>query len=439
MASLTVLRNPAEEAIISRFPAAKANLPGDAAVAALRERAFTTLRDKGLPHRRVEQYKYTDLRALMREAAPVAAEPEAGVTIKHEPLLTGAVHIKLSNGWFRRSELSLPACVTVARLKDAIAQGHPLIAQWFGKATALGGDDAALALNAAFMADGVVVHISKNASVEEPILIDFAIDAKEALSIYPRALIVVDEGAKATIVEHYHGPGSVATQANGVVELIVGDRATVEHVRLDETGDRALSLSSRGVWLGREANLSSLNVTANPAAARHQVFATFAGRDGNASIRGATLVRGSQHADSTLLVDHVEPGGVSRELFRTVLDGEATGVFQGKIIVKQKAQKTDGRMASNALMLSDGATMNNKPELEIFADDVQCAHGATCGALDDDLLFYLMARGISRREAEGLMIESFVGETIETVENEALRDILTARVEAWLTERLSAV
>jgi Fe-S cluster assembly protein SufD len=161
----------------------------------------------------------------------------------------------------------------------------------------------------------------------------------------------------------------------------------------------------------------------------------FGGADARLTLNGGMLGLSKQHFDSTLVVDHAEPNGESRELFRTVLDGEATGVFQGKIIVRQKAQKTDGRMASNAVMLGPETTMNNKPELEIFADDVLCAHGATCGALDDDLLFYLMARGLPRKEAEALMVESFVAETLEPVADEGLREALTGQIEAWLRAR----
>lgn len=432
MASLTVLRNPTEEAIIARFPAAKASVPSNATIAPLREKAFSTLRDKGLPHRRVEQYKYTDLRALMRDAAPLAQAPVGAASAP--AVIGGACRVSLLNGFFQSADQA-PAGVTIVRLQDALAANHPLIAKWFGKSVKLGGDDAALALNAAFFADGVVVHVAEGAEVAQSILLDFVTEGSAAASVYPRALVVLEAGARASLIEHHRGPAGVATQANSVIEIIVGDKAAMDHVRLDETGDQSLSLSSLGVWLGGESTISSFNMNAVASAARHQVFATFAGRDAKASIRGATLVRNKQHADSTLVVDHAEPGGESRELFRTALDGEATGVFQGKIIVQQKAQKTDGRMASNAIMLSDGATMNNKPELEIFADDVQCAHGATCGALDDNLLFYLMARGIPRREAEGLMIESFIGETIEPIENEAIRDALTARVADWIAAR----
>ncbi|WP_342362690.1 Fe-S cluster assembly protein SufD [Terrarubrum flagellatum] len=431
MTNLTVLRNPAEEALISRFPEAKASL-GGGPVDLARERAFAALREKGLPHRRVEQYKYTDLRALMREAAPLAPEP-TGDLEKKALLIADAGRLSFVNGWYRDAS-GVPAGVSVSRLKDALAKKDAVVETWYGKAVKLGGDDAILALNAAFVGDGAVIDVKGD--VETPLLLDFAIAADAPLSIYPRVLVVVEAGAKLTLVEHIHGPAGVANQIASLVELVVGDGATVEHIRLDETGDVALSLSSLAVWLGQEANLSSLNMSANAAASRYQVFATFGGRDAKASIRGATLVRGKQHADATLLVDHVEPGGESRELFRTVLDEGATGVFQGKIIVRQKAQKTDGRMASNALMLSDDAAMNNKPELEIFADDVQCAHGATCGALDDDLLFYLMARGITRKQAEALMIESFVGETIEPIGHEGLREALVARVEDWLKARI---
>jgi Fe-S cluster assembly protein SufD len=147
------------------------------------------------------------------------------------------------------------------------------------------------------------------------------------------------------------------------------------------------------------------------------------------------MIKGRQHADSTLVVSHAAQHCTSRELFKTVVDDEATGVFQGKIIVEPQAQKTDGRMMSASLLLSEGASMNNKPELEIFADDVQCGHGATSGALDEDLLFYIMARGVPRAEAESLLVQAFLGEAIETVADDGVHDALIALVEEWLRAR----
>jgi Fe-S cluster assembly protein SufD len=165
------------------------------------------------------------------------------------------------------------------------------------------------------------------------------------------------------------------------------------------------------------------------------VFVRFAGEGTIAGIRGASLLKGRQHADTTLVADHVVPDCTSREVFKSVLDGESRGVFQGKIIVRPHAQQTDAKMATHALLLSETAEADNKPELEIFADDVQCGHGATCGDLDEDLLFYLKARGIPGKEAEALLIQAFVGEAVEGIEHAGLRDALMESVAAWLETR----
>jgi Fe-S cluster assembly protein SufD len=238
-----------------------------------------------------------------------------------------------------------------------------------------------------------------------------------------------------TLIESHEGPDGVTYQTNGVVEIVVGDHAKVRHVRLNAEGGHALSLSTLTAKLGAHVSFNSLNVVSGPGVSRHQVFLAFAGEHTEARIDGAAMLKGRQHADSTLVVDHAVPCCTSRELFKTVVDDEATGVFQGKIIVQPHAQKTDGRMMSAALLLAEGGTMNNKPELEIFADDVQCAHGATCGQLDEDLLFYLMARGLPRRDAESLMVQAFLGEALEVVEDEPLREALVGVVEAWLRAR----
>ena len=168
---------------------------------------------------------------------------------------------------------------------------------------------------------------------------------------------------------------------------------------------------------------------------RNQLFLRFDGEGTLASVRGATLLKGRQHVDVTMVADHTVPGCTGRQLFKTVLDGEARGIFQGKIIVRAEAQKTDARMATHALLLSDMAEADNKPELEIFADDVQCGHGATSGDLDEDLLFYLKARGIPAEEAESLLIQAFVGEAVEGIEHAGLRDALMDHVADWLKAR----
>lgn len=435
-AKVTPIRSAAETALIERFSAAKAELPG---FPLQREAAFARFAATGLPTRRVEAWKYTDLRGAMREAAPLAARPNEAETIVAlkgpSPLAgRGAVTLSFVNGHHVATESAAPAGVTVTPLLVALSQGDPLLSRIGALELARG--DVALALNTAFMTDGAIIHVAAGAEIAGPIALRFVTSGAGPVFTAARVLMVVEEGAKVTLIESHEGQGAMAHQPNTAVEIIAADRATVQHVRLGVNGEKTIALSTLTADLGAEASLTSVNVALSGAVTRHQVFARFSGGDARAQINGATLLQGEQHADSTLVVEHAaEPGGESRELFRTIIDDEAAGVFQGKIIVQPHAQKTDGRMASNAVLLSEGAAMYNKPELEIFADDVACAHGATCGALDDELLFYLMSRGISKPEAEALMVESFVGEAIDFIEDEAVREVLHGLVQDWLAAR----
>ncbi len=224
-------------------------------------------------------------------------------------------------------------------------------------------------------------------------------------------------------------------QVNSAVELEVGDGAHVDHVKITAEGAGAFHVSTLMAAIGAHARFNEFLFTTGGSVVRNQLFVRFAGEGTVAGIRGATLLRGRQHADTTLVADHAVPDCASREVFKSVLDDEGRSVFQGKIIVRPHAQKTDAKMATHALLLSDTAEADNKPELEIFADDVQCGHGATSGALDQELLFYLRARGLPAKEAEALLIQAFVGEAIDGIEHAGLRDTLMEHVAAWLDAR----
>src|SRR5581483_6272438 len=209
----------------------------------------------------------------------------------------------------------------------------------------------------------------------------------------------------------------------------------VDHVMMGRDGEAALRLSTLGVSVGAKATYNEFVYAGGGAVLRNQLFVRFAGEGTQSTIGGASLLKRNQHVDNTLVIEHVAPGCTSRERFRSVLADESHGIFQGKITVAPHAQKTDAKMASNALLLSDDAEADNKPELEIFADNVQCGHGATAGALDPALKFYLMSRGISEKEAEALLIQAFVGETIEQITHEGVREaVMNAAVE-WLGKR----
>jgi Fe-S cluster assembly protein SufD len=237
------------------------------------------------------------------------------------------------------------------------------------------------------------------------------------------------------VVESHEGADGGDVQVNALLELVVGDEAHVDHVKVTGAGAGALHVSTLAASIGGRARFNAFLFTAGAAVVRNQLFIRFDGEGTVAGIRGANLLNGSQHADVTLVADHAVGGCTGRELFKSVIDDDGRAIFQGKIIVRHGAQKTDARMATHALLLSEMAEADNKPELEIYADDVQCGHGATAGELDEDLLFYLRARGIPEKEAEALLIQAFVGEAVDGIEHAGLRDALMDQVVAWLRAR----
>ncbi|WP_414470696.1 Fe-S cluster assembly protein SufD [Microvirga sp. M2] len=436
MADVTLMKTPAETALVQAFESVRTTLPGDAES---RAQAFEQFSTRGLPHRRVEEFKYTDLRALLREVAPFAAVPsaeEAKAALRDAKAFTGvsALEVPFVNGHFVREAVdfhALPDGIEIVPLREALANGH----EWLAKLSPVpwASDNPVYQLNTSFMADGVMVRVA--GSVGMPVHLRFVTAAGSAVATATRVLVVVEDDASVTLLETHESADGVNHQPNDVVEMIAGDRSNVQHVRLNAEGDKTLALSTLAAKVGAEAMVNSINVVVGASTSRHQVYAILDGENTHLRVNGASMLKGSQHGDSTLVVEHNALHCESRELFKTVIDNEATGVFQGKIIVPHHAQKTDGRMMSAALLLSEGGSMNNKPELEIFADDVQCAHGATCGQLDEDLLFYLMARGLPRKDAESLLVQAFLGEAIEFVENESVREALVGTVEGWLKAR----
>jgi Fe-S cluster assembly protein SufD len=438
-AEIRPIKTAAETALAANFVAARRALPGAGAVAALREDAFARFESDGLPHRRVEEWKYTDLRALMREARPLAGVPDAAAIGRARDagaLLASieARRIVFVDGAFapELSDLAgLEAGLTIRSLGEALAAGDPQVAAHLGKVVPT--NDIAVALNTAFMGDGAVIHVAAGAALARPIHLVFANAGGEPAAVFIRSLVVIERGARAMLVESHEGSGE--HQVNTALELVVGDEAHVDHVKITGAGAGALHISTLMASIGAHARFNEFLFTAGAAVVRNQLFVRFDGEGTIAGIRGASLLKGRQHADTTLVADHAVAGCTSRETFKSVLDQEGRGVFQGKIIVRPHAQQTDAKMATHALLLSDMAEADNKPELEIFADDVQCGHGATSGDLDEDLLFYLKARGIPAKEAEALLIQAFVGEAVEGIEHAGLRDALMDQVAAWLAAR----
>jgi Fe-S cluster assembly protein SufD len=437
-AEIRPIRTAAETALSTAFASAKGKLPG---AAAARESAFRRFETAGLPHRRVEEWKYTDLRALMRDAKPLAAPPDAAAKARarNAGAALAAVEgrrIVLVDGSFvpELSDLAgLEPGLTIRSMAQALAAGDAAVSGRLGRIVPT--DDVAVALNTAFMGDGVVIEVAERAALTRPLHLVFFNAGGSPASVFTRSLAVIGKGARAMLIESHEGAPGSDYQVNTALEIAVGDEAHVDHVKITGEGSGSLHVSSLIAAIGAQARFNEFLFTTSVAVVRNQLFVHFKGEGTVAGIRGATLLNGRQHVDTTLIADHTAGACISREVFKTVLDGESRGVFQGKIIVQQGAQKTDAKMSAHALLLSEEAEADSKPELEIFADDVQCGHGATTGALDEDLLFYLRARGIPAKEAEALMIQAFVGEAVDGIEHAGLRDTLIEHVAAWLKMR----
>ncbi len=438
--NVAVMKTKAEQAMWESFEAVAEKLPGSAAVKERRAQAIGTFSGLGLPHRRIEEWKYTDLRVNVKEVLPAAVDDKTPLTIAELLVALGplahvdAHRVVFVNGHYRAQlgDVSDAAGLRIAALGELLSSATEDAGATL--ASTPEGGDAVEALNTAFMTDGAVVSVAAGASVAKPLMIVFVRAGGHAHSVAVRNFVTVETGASATVIEaHVVLPGaSHDAQLNALTEVTVGKGATLHHAKVAVDEGKALHLSNCDVTLDADATYRNFQFSTGLGFARNGLNIIFEGEGSKLDLSGAYLARHSEHIDTTLVVDHAVPRCESRELFKGVLDGHGRGVFQGKIIVRPGAQKTDGKQMSQALMLSEDAEFDSKPELEIFADDVVCGHGTTSAELDPDLLFYCRSRGIPEKEARALMIESFIGEAIEKVDNEQLRDALAAYAMRWL-------
>jgi Fe-S cluster assembly protein SufD len=428
-------------AVSDIFAVARDRLPGAGKVADAREQAFDAYERVGLPNRRIEDWKYTDLRVLMREVLPSAATPDAAALGRADAALKlhaieGVRKLVLVDGAFapKLSEMAgLEKGLVIRTLREVLVSGDAALqAQLFASYSS----DSMVALNSAMMTDGLVIEVADGTVLKQPLHIVHIASGAAPSAMFTRSLIKLGKAASATLVESYiAADGAKAYQAHDSLMVAIGDDARLDHVRLIEDGREAFNISSSVVTLGKHAHFNTFGMTSGALVSRYQAVIAVAGEGSKVETNGVNLLNGRQHADTTLFLDHAVPNCASREIFRAVVDDRGHSVFQGRIIVRPKAQKTDAKMMTRALLLSDEAEADNKPELEIFADDVTCGHGATTGALDDSLLFYLRARGLSEKEAQALLIQAFVGEAIESIVNDDLRELAISAAQRWLAAR----
>jgi Fe-S cluster assembly protein SufD len=389
---------PAEQSLLEQLRSVGANEAAD------------RLEQIGLPTRRVESYHYTDLKMLLRIVPPLATAPQAGARTGFR--IPGATEFIILNGKVFAQE-DLPDGVSVRG-----GSGSALTLR----------DDVLVRLNTALVRESLTLDL--HGQIGSVVHIDRRSEGEPAHSA-SAAHIYVADNSEAVILETYSA-SSAGHLANDSSFVVLGRNAKVTHITLDLSPRDATHFSTTEYELAEGAQLRTLAIQAGATLARAQIFARFAGEGAHADFTGLNLVDTGQHLDITLDVSHAVPNTTSQELFKQIARGRSRGVFQGRIVVARDAQKTDAKMMMQGLMLSDEAEILSKPELEIYADDVVCGHGSTCGQLDEDHLFYLMSRGIPKDQAQSMLVQAFMGELLDPIEDPALNAALHGVVDRWL-------
>ncbi len=408
---------------------------GQSWFAPVRQAAIAQFARLGFPTPRDEDWRFTNVGAIARGQFELAgAAPVAASAL--EPCTFGEQHrIVLVNGHFS-AELSslggLPRGVHVSSLAGELRQARPVFTQHFARHARID-DQAFTALNTAFVQDGAYVEIAREQVVESPIHIVYVSTSAGRPGVsYPRGLVVAGENCQAAIVETYVGLGGEYF-TNAVTEIVAAEGAVIEHYRAQRESESAYHVGLLHLYHGRSANIRSLSLNFGGGLVRNDVVAVLDGEGADCTLNGLYVTRGTQHVDNHLRVEHAQPHCHSWEYYKGILDGDSRGVFTGRIVVHKGAQKTDAKQTNMNLLLSREAQVDTKPQLEIYADDVKCTHGATIGQIDDTSLFYLRSRGIREAEARSILIYAFAAETLDQIRIPALR----GRLEGLLFERLA--
>lgn len=429
-----------DQALVSGYDAHGKTLPGADHdwLARRRANAMALVGERGLPHRRVEEWKYTDLKAKLKGALGYAAPDlgEGDVSLGADPFAgIEGHHIVFVNGVFRSDLSDVSGLMPEAMAKplsEVMTENPDWLVEYFGDVPE-GAAAAPQALNMAAARDGVCIYVEAGKRVGKPIRLIHVTTAAAGGHVVPlRHLVLLCEGARAEIIESHFGADAEERIVSQVSEIHLQDRAVLHHIRSQQDGAGSVHLGAINVQVGEGARYTTVALTTGGDLTRNEVMTRFTGGDGYVSVSGAAMLMGAQHCDNTTVIDHAVADCESHELFKNVIADKARGVFQGKIIVARDAQRTDGYQLSQGLLLSPTAEVDTKPELEIYADDVKCSHGATIGALDDDAIFYLRTRGIPLGEAKSLLVGAFVGDVLEQIDNESVREALTAHVHSWL-------
>ncbi len=409
-----------------------------------RRAEFERFSEMGLPSVKEEDWRFTNVKAVadlsFHPAAPPAPEDLDAHIMQRSPFGDGD-RLVFVNGHFFPKLSSIGRNgdgIKMMSLADALVREPALVERHLfrsgrERATAFG------SLNAALFQDGAFIHVPPGVSCAEPVhLLYLFTPYSSGEAAYPRNLIVVERGSQLTVTESYFSTIDSKYLTDAVTELVVGDEASVELLKLQDESRESFHLATLAVHAGRGSRVRLHSVALGARLSRTNIHATLAGEGAECLLNGLYVVGGEQLADHYMIVDHAVPHGTSHEYFNGILDGKARGVFHGRIIVEPDAQKTDAKQTNKNLLLSEDATIDTKPQLEIYADDVKCTHGATVGQLSDEAIFYLRSRGIPREKARRMLIEAFAGEIVDRIADEGLRRVLSERVALHLKQNQPA-
>lgn len=411
----------AEEALVDGFVSRATDLPGNVAISDMRRGFIDDIKQNGLPTRRVEAWHYTDLRSLLKT---IPAAGHDGVSGAVDTLVPGAQRILFADGQMVSQQT--PNGVSCASFREALLGdngGENLIVR--------DDDDVIGRINGAFVSDGCRLDVDDDLELDTLLEIQSVHSGGQT---HTRSPIVIGERAKGIFVERHLAVGGKDALVSSITDLQVGAGADIVWVISQEQGASDTYFGQINIELGAGAKLTLFVGNSGGHLVRQEIHIEAKGEGSELVLRGVNLLGGESHTDVTMTLNHSVPDCVSSETFRNVVCDKARGVFQGQIKVASIAQKTDARMACNTLLLSDDGDFSCKPELEIFADDVQCAHGATVTDIDDNHLFYMRARGISEKKARALLVKAFIAEIVEELDHEELVEALEARFEAWLDD-----
>jgi Fe-S cluster assembly protein SufD len=438
---------------LENFTEAERSAPGRALpwLKKLREDAFGRFCDGGFPTTKDEDWRFTNVSAIARtQFRPAGPARIAKSDVAARGVEGAAAQLVFVNGRYA-PELSslrdLPKGVTVASLAETIGKDPAGIEMHLGR-YANQQRDSFVALNTAFVADGAYVHVARGVVVEKPIALLYLTTEEDQPTVtHPRNLIVAEDESQVAVVEDYvshpirdkagdkggaPNSGGAPIFSNAVTELVAGESAHVQHYLIEREHLKAFNVSTLRIQQGRSANVASHSVLLGGGLVRNNVHPVLAGEGGECLINGLFLGTGRQHLDNYMHVEHAAPHCGSRQFYNGILDGQAHGVFHGRIVVHKDAQKTDAKQTNRNLLLSDDAQIDTKPQLEIYADDVKCTHGATIGQIEENALFYLQSRGISETEARKLLLMAFAEECVDRMQSTAAREHVVRLIRAHL-------